>query len=341
MRKQIVIASVILIFVLLVVIFLSRPKPDQNNNTQVLPTPTTVPVDFQLKEQLIGESLPYTPYEDENFKFDYNSETNQFFVQEKTSIGRERFIEWANQNELSDLAANPELVIYENSATGNANNKEFLNFDPINDLLNIFLDLGKGINVPASTDSQTSTRPPSGNQSESSRISGLVYYAQCNSEYADLPLPDGCSMCEAGCGAATVAMIASSYLGKQYDPRNIVNQYKSKGYLLSCAGSRYSDARSILQSLGLRTTDYIAFNYETADQVVGDLRKYLKADWTFFTLANFKQGGGGHFFWITDIDEKGNIWAYDPYYGRFEAPPINENSRYPFPQYRLAFGVKK
>ena len=117
--------------------------------------------------------------------------------------------------------------------------------------------------------------------------------------------------------------------------------YKSRGYLLSCAGSSYYDAKSLLESLGLKTTDYITFNYSTADQAAGDLRKFINAGWTFFTLASFKDNGGGHYFWITDIDQQGNIWAYDPYYGRFEAPPLNENSRYPFPKYRIAFGVKK
>ena len=96
----------------------------------------------------------------------------------------------------------------------------------------------------------------------------------------------------------------------------------------------------MFQSLGLKTTDYLVFNLEKSDTVVPDLRKYLNAGWTFFTLANFRDNGGGHFFWITDIDNQGNIFAYDPYYGRYEIP-YNENSRYPYPLYRVAFGVKK
>ena len=44
---------------------------------------------------------------------------------------------------------------------------------------------------------------------------------------------------------------------------------------------------------------------------------------------------------ICNIDENNNVWAYDPYYGRLSATPFNENRYYPFPKYRVAFGVKK
>jgi len=356
MKKVIIIASGILFFILILLLLLSRQKKQTQNNQALLPTPTLIEVNIdnqkrQMSEsdqQTISQALPLTSYENTDFKFDYNYQTNQFVVFEKTPEAREKFYQWINQNNLQDLAGNPELLTFQDSQSYYQNleptpiSKFFI--DTINDF---FVMLQKtGENIPAnSTNNQPSFQPlnlnPQNPPSTSNPPSNFIYYAQCDSEYADLPLPDGCNMCQAGCGAATVSMIASSYLGKQYDPKNIVNQYKSKGYLLSCAGSRYSDAHSLLQSLGLKTTDYITFNYETADQAVGDLRKYLNAGWTFFTLANFKENGGGHYFWITDIDEKGNIWAYDPYYGRFEAPPINENSRYPFPKYRLAFGVKR
>ncbi len=139
-------------------------------------------------------------------------------------------------------------------------------------------------------------------------------------------------------------MIASSYLGNKYDPKTIIDLYKSKGFPLGCDGSRYSDAKQILQDLGLKTTDYLVFDAEKSDTVVPELKNYLNAGWTFFTLVRFcndpKKGFCGHFFWITDIDNQGNIWAYDPAYGRYEIP-YNENSRYPYPLYRLAFGVKK
>ncbi|VVA43566.1 conserved hypothetical protein [Candidatus Roizmanbacteria bacterium] len=211
-------------------------------------------------------------------------------------------------------------------------------FNPVIEFLNIFINLGKGvslssINQPSSSDNSTST------SSNTPAKVGFTYFAQCGDQ-GNLSLPNGCDLCSAGCGPTTVSMIATSYLGGGYDPKTIVNQYQSKNYLLGCDGSRYSDAKQVLQGLGLKTTDYLVFNEEKSDTVVPQLRKYLSAGWTFFTLASFCEKGCGHFFWITDIDAQGNIFAYDPAYGRYQIP-YNENTRYPYPLYRLAFGVKR
>jgi len=240
----------------------------------------------------------------------------------------------------------PSQSVTNNSTTSGQGQSS--DFNPLIELLNIFLNFGRNDGTtqltPAPTSSLESpnqppaTNPPTGGHPPTS---GFTYYAQCGSEYATLPLPDGCTVCQAGCGPTTVAMISTSYTGDDFNPEKVVEMYKTRGYYLGCNGSGYFNALSLLQSLGLKTTDYIIFSYEPADQVVPDLKNYLDAGWTFFTLANFRENGGGHFFWITDIDDQGNIWAYDPYYGRFQVPPLNENSRYPFPKYRIAFGVKK
>ncbi|MFH0979825.1 MAG: hypothetical protein V1803_02680 [Candidatus Roizmanbacteria bacterium] len=360
MRKTIIIAIGVLFFLLIVLIIISRVKTSQQSN-QIGPTPTAFLLDNQSPEinnqqnqRIINNAMPKTPYEDNNFRFDYSTSLNQLVVQEKTPQAKEKFSEWAVQNGLSELAGNPELVVFQNQTTGNnqssiTNNKssslaggQSPDFNPLIEFINIFLNFGQTTGTTQLTPFPSpSSNPKPTNQLPSPNPSSKYYYAQCDSEYASLPLPDGCTMCQAGCGAATVAMIASSYLGNNYNPEKIIDTYKERGYLLSCAGSRYSDALSLLQSLGLKTTDYLVFNYEPADQIVGDLKNYLASGWTFFTLANFREDGGGHFFWITEIDSQGNIWAYDPYYGRFQAPPLNENNRYPFPKYRLAFGVKK
>jgi len=210
-------------------------------------------------------------------------------------------------------------------------------FNPLIDFLNIFMNMGQG---SQQLDASSFTFQPQAPSSIlNSPPSGFTYFPQCG-DLGNISLPNGCNLCQAGCGPTAVSMIASSYLGNQYDPKTIVDMYQSKGYLLGCDGSRYSDAKQILQSLGLKTTDYLVFNEEKSDTVVPDLRKYLAAGWTFFTLASFCDGACGHYFWITDIDAKGNIFAYDPAYGRYEIP-YNENSRYPYPLYRLAFGVKR
>ncbi len=170
---------------------------------------------------------------------------------------------------------------------------------------------------------------------------GLIYYPQCQGKFDYYPLPSGCTICSAGCGPTTVSMIIASYVDKKITPIDIVNLYRQKGYYLGCQGSTYFDAKSIIHSYGLKTTDYI-FNYGyngvTIEQIVQELRNYINSGWTIFALANFQ--AGGHYFWIINVDEKNNVWAFDPYYGRYQIP-FNENSYYPFPRYRIAFGVKK
>ncbi|PIQ72929.1 hypothetical protein COV86_00230 [Candidatus Roizmanbacteria bacterium CG11_big_fil_rev_8_21_14_0_20_35_14] len=386
MRKVIVIAIGVLFFLFIVLFVISRVKTSQQSN-QTGPTPTTFFIDnqsakinSQQNQRIINNALPLTPYENENFRFDYSTSLNQLVVQEKTLQAKEKFSEWAMQNGLTELADNPELVVFqgqspisdnfttptsaeanqspttnnESQTTNNNqsptptsadNNQQIYSYPFINEFLNIFSKLRQNIGqvTPTPTSSLGSpspssiTNPPAGGHPPTS---GYMYYAQCNG-YGGISLPSGCTLCNAGCGPTTVAMIASSFVSADYDPKIIVDMYQSRGYGLGCAGSGYYDAHSLLESLSVKTTDYLIFNLESADQVVSDLKNYLAAGWTFFTLANFRENGGGHFFWITDIDEAGNVWAYDPYYGRFQAPPLNENSRYPFPKYRVAFGVKK
>ncbi|PJA55442.1 hypothetical protein CO165_03515, partial [Candidatus Roizmanbacteria bacterium CG_4_9_14_3_um_filter_33_18] len=211
-------------------------------------------------------------------------------------------------------------------------------FNPVIEFLNIFMNMGQGSGQSLSPTPTIQPQGPTSSVQHPSSTS-FTYYAQCGDQ-GSLPLPDGGTLCSAGCGPTTVAMISSSYVDKKYDPKVIVNLYQSNDYLLGNDGSRYSDAHELLKSLGLKTTDYLVFDSEKAETIVPELRKYLASGWTFFTLASFCSGGCGHYFWITDIDSKGNIIAYDPAYGRYQIP-YNENSRYPYPLYRLAFGVKK
>ncbi|KKP86404.1 MAG: hypothetical protein UR89_C0024G0013 [Candidatus Roizmanbacteria bacterium GW2011_GWA2_35_8] len=342
MKKTIIIASSILLVLLLVLFIFSRFKK-QGGNINELPsvTPTTVPLTnlnllTESDKNVFNRALLLTPYEDENFSFDYSPETDQLVVHEKTPQGRDKFTEWANMNSVSELINIPNLVTFTGQSTFNPTLDT--KFNPAIEFLNILMNFGRGSGDLKAPDNINPQNPPS---TISPQLSDFTYYAQCDSEYAELPLPSGCNNCNAGCGPTTVAMIAASYLGQNYNPQTIIGKYQTLGYELSCAGSSYIDAKSLLESLGLKTTDYLVFNYEPADIITSDLKKFIDAGWTFFTLANFTDTGGGHYFWVTDIDNQGNVWAYDPLYGRFQAPPYNENDRYPFPKYRLAFGVKK
>ena len=279
-------------------------------------------------------------------------------VQEKPPQGKVEFNQWIIDQGLSELVGNPELVAFDDQAsTGTSANSSSSNgsssselgkqkSDPLDELFRSLFEIGLGLTTPASGESTATPAPqsnnPQNNNSQSSgntQSGGLTYYAQCNG-YGDLALPSGCNLCRSGCGPTTVAMIAASYLGSQYNPKTIVDLYKDKGFFLGCGGSYVADAKAAIESLGLRTTSYMAYNLDTADRVATDFKKYIDAGWTIFTLANFRPDGGGHYFWVTEV-KGNNIYAYDPYYGKSSTPPIDENSRYPFPKYRLAFGVKK
>ena len=175
---------------------------------------------------------------------------------------------------------------------------------------------------------------------------GLVYYPQCNGPYDNYPLPQGGTLCQAGCGPTTVAMILASFVDNNINPKTIVEKYQANGYYLGPDGSYYSHAQNLLQSSNLKVALIFADNQpKTIDQVVNQfgsiIKNYQKSGWTFFALANFCDEDCGHYFWIIKIDDNLDTWAYDPYYGRFLPLPYNEKSRYPFPKYRVILGVKK
>jgi len=188
-------------------------------------------------------------------------------------------------------------------------------------------------------------------------VNGLIYYPQCNGPYDNYPLPQEGTICQAGCGPTTVAMILASYVDKNINPPLVVEEYRKNGYYLGSSGSYYFHAQNILKSYNLKIATIFADNQRrTIDQVMtqfGEIVKnYQKSGWTFFALANFCDPhpckdnpkeicSCGHFFWITKIDDNLDTWAYDPYYGRLLPRPYNEKSRYPFPKYRVILGVKK
>lgn len=347
MKKiYLIIAGAFLILLVIISIFLSFGKKSSIETQKNTPFPTSVPqagsnrqnnqlpVDTENVSQMVNveDISTITPVETNDFKLQYSPKLKKIVVEKKTSQAEEQFVKWANQNKQDQLIKNPNLVLIVEQG------KNPDTFNPIIEFLNIFLNLGKGIK-PSNINSPTSMPDVNNPSTNSGQNQSKVYYAQCGDQ-GSLPLPDGCNLCQAGCGPTTVAMIASSYLGSGYDPKAIVSLYDSKNYLLGCGGSRTSNAFSLLNSFGLKTTTTFDLNLGKSETVVPRLRKYLNDGWTFFTLANFCEAGCGHFFWITDIDNQGNIFAYDPAYGRYQIP-YNENSRYPYPLYRAAFGVKK
>jgi len=188
-------------------------------------------------------------------------------------------------------------------------------------------------------------------------FNGLIYYPQCKGPYDNYPLPQGGTLCQAGCGPTTVAMILASYVDKNINPPLVVQEYKKNGYYLGPDGSYYFHAQSILKSYNLKIAPIFTDNQiRTINQLMtqfGEIVKnYQKSGWTFFALANFCNPhpcknnpkvicNCGHYFWIIRIDESLNIWAYDPAYDIKLPKPINHKVRYPFPKIRVLFAVKK
>ena len=369
MKKiYIIIAGAFLILLIITSMLLSlvkKPVTTQKNSSLF---PTSIPRDTSVQKNLpttggdqglkdlsnlsnsSNESNPpFDPIETLDFKAAYVPTLNKIVVEKKTPQAEAMFDQWVDQNQLNEaiseiggkkniLFTNEKIIPTPSDSIHKLENKVKDFFQLMDDLNSI----GKGSSTnqsPAINNPTPVSNNQSPSQSPATNNQSLTYYAQCGDQ-GSLPLPDGGTLCSAGCGPTTVAMISSSYMDKKYDPKTVVGLYKSNDYLLGNDGSRYSDAHELLKSLGLKTTDYLVFDLEKADTVVPQLRKYLNAGWTFFTLASFCEKGCGHYFWITDIDSKGNIFAYDPAYGRYQIP-YNENSRYPYPLYRLAFGVKR
>jgi len=199
-------------------------------------------------------------------------------------------------------------------------------------------------NTPTLTPSFPSPTPKKQTKITPKPSTNYTYYSQCSGPYDSNPLPNGCTVCEAGCGPTSVAMILSSYIDKSLTPPKTIDLMNKAGVRIGCYGSYISEIYSYLSMRGdLKVSDYIIPREQglTAKDIAKDLRGYTNSGWTIFVLANFKTDGGGHYFWVTDVNDNGDILAYDPYYGKQQTPPINENRYTPAPYYRYAFAVKK
>ena len=268
-----------------------------------------------------------------------------------------------SKNQAQTITPSPKLTI-----TPLVNNNRGL--EVLVDLLKIILDNNKENNSTTNNNSNNNSIYPSIitpsitiNISDfpdirvTPDVNGLIYYPQCEGPYDNYPLPQGGTLCEAGCGPTTVAMILASYVDKNISPPLVVEEYRKKGYYLGPIGSFYSHARNILKSYNLKIAPIFEDNRKrTIDQVMTEfgeiVRNYQKSGWTFFALANFcdphpcKKNPKlkctcGHYFWIIKIDESLNIWAYDPAYDIKLPKPINHKVRYPFPKIRVLLAVKK
>lgn len=173
------------------------------------------------------------------------------------------------------------------------------------------------------------------------RTSQYQYFTQCDGGFDDYSLPQGCNLCEAGCGPTTIAMILSNYLGQTYTPADVVEIYKQNGFYAGCDGTKVTDAMTVLEMKGLQTTDFLMLIPMNKEEAIAEMKKYIDTGWTIFMLGRYCPDGCGHFFWITDIDDNNKVWSYDPFYNKDSPPPLDVAKYEPFPEYRIAFGVKR
>lgn len=315
--------------------------------------------------QIAGDQLrSVLPIYAPDFSLGYSQRLQKYVLTTQNGAGEQSYNEWLAQNpsysdELQNTIVTKQTIKELDSALDYAKKNELTPEKKAQQDAKIFTDtLNILINLPflfmqSSTSPEESPTPtlsiPTPTTNLKSPVSNLsptnyTYYSQCSGPYDNVPLPQGCTMCDAGCGPTSVAMILSSYIDKSLTPPKTVEIMKAKGARIGCFGSYISEIYSYLKGRGdLKISDFIIPSEKglTAAEVAKDLQGYTKSGWTVFVLANFKTNGGGHYFWVTEVNDNGDILAYDPYYGKQQTPPINENRYSPAPYYRYAFAIKK
>jgi hypothetical protein len=311
-----------------------------------------------------------------NFTIDYSDRLQKYVIDLQTDNAQDSYYQWVAQNQeyAPFLSAEKIIVAHQsvtelNAALDYANQNKLSpeqqfkkNNDAILSIINILFSPIANISpsklvptitptsAPGLSPSPAPTKKPKQPKNPPQSNSGsdkYTYFAQCGGQYDDylLPVQNGtngkkCTECGAGCGPTTATMILASYIDSSLTPPKVIEDMYKNGVIISCNGSGIYDIYSYMQSKpGIKLTSIMTFNNSKSEQVIGDFKNYLNTGWTLFVLARFE--AGGHYFWVTDVNNEGDILAYDPYYGSGRARPFNENQYYPYPNYVAAFAVKK
>jgi len=348
----------------------------QNSQFQIL-----APSNPKLISQKDKDNMQYLnnfiPYDTEDFSIDYSSILNKYIVATKGGNGESAFSHWAKENSLLDTLNNKNIAIISNKTIQEVHTLLPPELQPTQDpqentstqqkqislllnLFNVFFSIPDTATMSFNYDVPTPTptaylqpsifNPPFSSFPSSSQPStnpqtggDYIYFSQCEEPYREYPLTSSKTICQCGCGPTTVSMILSSYLGRSITPPDVVEIYKSQGR--AQCGTSLGSAKKIMGEQGVKISDYIVPYNENGykiEDVANDMKSYVKNGWTIFVLASFSSSSSqNHFFWITNIDDQNNVFAYDPYYGSGKIPPINQNGRYPYPKYLAAFGVRK
>lgn len=174
---------------------------------------------------------------------------------------------------------------------------------------------------------------------------GLVYYSQRDPSYSGSDF-DSCNVELGGCGPLALAMILSCHKSTTFTPQRVIKEFFDNEP--ACLTS-YDRHMGILNTLGFKTE--VVFNGQfiaLGPDDIKDLRdNWIKRGYQLFAAADFYWGEKddgrpiwiGHLFWITNIDESGNIYVMDSYYGwkkDYEKP--ERSGPYPYPMNQSSIG---
>jgi len=303
-------------------------------------------------------------YQTENLGISYSPTLKKYVFTRKTNLAQKEIDEWARANDLINQINNPNIFTDSTDLTDLTDSTDLPRRSPsadeteagstdltmLADLFALLFNMPIGsetADFPSFDSTSSSLTSPTPLTSPIQTLDNLTYFAQCNGAFDNYSLPQGCTLCKAGCGPTTASMVLASYAKPIANPPYTVDFYQSLNAPLGCDGSSISGLKQTIESHGIQTTSYLVFNRSVANQVVDAFKQYLKDGWTLVVLGEFADdspscGRCGHFFWVVDVDANNNIWALDPFYGRLQNPqPFNENTYYPYPKYVAAFGVKK
>ena len=361
MKKIIALLSAVLIFLLILTVIISNllnkstktAKKDEaitsvpynysNNNTNKTSTTNNTNGQTTSDNQLSNSTNKQTTTNNQTSATDKNSafitDTQQ---QTNSSTASTKSV---NSLEGGDLVSESELLKNSLTKTPVSSTASTIQNNPVLEFYKIVFDvfLTPQPTSIASNKKSNNKDTESIENVSSKTYNGLVYYPQCGGAYDSYPLPGGSTICHAGCGPTSAAMVLSSFIDNKFTPPYVVNLYQENGQPISGNGSTIASAKLILEKYGLQTTDYLIYGNADASEVATDFKNYLDGGYVIFVLARYIRANGslaGHFFVVSGVED-GKIMAFDPYYGSGKELPFNENVYSPSPRYAYAFGVKK
>lgn len=176
------------------------------------------------------------------------------------------------------------------------------------------------------TPTPTVNTPNSGNIKNFPMKNPQIYYSQADAAYRDSVNYDTCQFISGGCGPSVLSMILSNYIDPLFDPQTSVNRYYADQR--QC----YSPTEKIRTGLldnGF-TADYLFTYYSGGSQTqkLNDMRQGIGGGNQIVALANFITQSGRtipHFIWITDMDDSGEIYTMDSYFGYGMPYPLKQS----------------